>query len=65
MHLFLENLFLKKLNMKKIDSFVWLIWFLLVIVWNYGYPEATSFQDVLATVILSALNLIVLKFIKK
>ena len=65
MHLFLENLFLKKLNMKKIDSFVWLIWFLLVMVWNYSYPAATPFQDVLATVILSALNLIVLKFIKK
>ena len=65
MHLFLENLFLKKLNMKKIDSFVWLIWFLLVIVWNYGYPAATPFLDVLVAVILSILNILILKFIKK
>ena len=65
MHLFLENLFLKKLNMKKIDSFVWLIWFLLVIVWNYGYPAATAFLDVLVAVILSILNIIILNFIKK
>ena len=65
MHLFLENLFLKKINMKKIDSFVWLIWFLLVILWNYGYPTATPFLDVLVAVILSILNIIILKFIKK
>ena len=65
MRLFLENLFLKNLNMKKFNIIIWSIWLLLVVIWNYGYPEATSFQDVLATVILSALNLIVLKFIKK
>tara|TARA_Y100000817_G_scaffold82798_1_gene63949 strand:- start:42 stop:239 length:198 start_codon:yes stop_codon:yes gene_type:complete len=65
LHLFLENLFLKKLNMKKIDSFVWLIWFLLVMVWNYSYPAATPFLDVLVAVILSILNIIILKFIKK
>ena len=65
MHLFLENLFLKKINMKKIDSFVWLIWFLLVIAWNYGYPAATPFLDVLVALILSILNMLILKFIKK
>ncbi len=51
--------------MKKIDSFVWLIWFLLVIVWNYGYPAATPFLDVLVAFILSILNILILKFIKK
>ena len=65
MHLFLENLFLKKINMKKIDSFIWLIWFLLVIAWNYVYPAATPFLDVLVAVILSILNILILKFIKK
>ena len=65
MHLFLENLFLKNLNMKKIDRIVWLIWFLLVITWNYGYPAASPFLDVLVAVILSILNIIILKFIKK
>ena len=51
--------------MKKIDRIVWLIWFLLVILWNYGYPAATPFLDVLVAVILSILNIIILKFIKK
>ena len=65
MHLFLENLFLKNLNMKKIDGIVWLIWLLFVILWNYGYPAASPFLDVLVAVILSILNIIILKFIKK
>tara|TARA_Y100000816_G_scaffold282528_1_gene258335 strand:+ start:14 stop:211 length:198 start_codon:yes stop_codon:yes gene_type:complete len=65
LHLFLENSFLKNLNMKKIDRIVWLIWFLLVITWNYGYPAASPFLDVLVAVILSILNIIILKFIKK
>ena len=51
--------------MEKIDSFVWLIWFLLVIAWNYVYPAATPFLDVLVAVILSILNILILKFIKK
>ena len=65
MHLFLENLFLKNLNMKKINVIIWLLWFTLVIAWNYGFPEATPFLDVLVAVILSILNIIILKFIKK
>jgi len=65
LHLFLENLFLKNLNMKKIGRIVWLIWFLLVIAWNYGYPAASPFLDVLVAVILSILNITILKFIKK
>ena len=51
--------------MKKIDSFIWFIWFSLVIAWNYGYPAATPFLDVLAALILSILNMLILKFIKK
>ena len=51
--------------MKKIDSFIWLIWFSLVVAWNYGYPAAPPFFDVLVAVILSILNILILKFIKK
>ena len=51
--------------MKRVNIIVWLIWFLLVIAWNYGYPAATPFLDVLVAVILSILNIIILKFIKK
>ena len=51
--------------MKKSEAIVWFIWLLLVIVWNYVYPAATPFLDVLVAVILSILNIILLKFIKK
>ena len=51
--------------MKMINSIFWFIWFLLVIAWNYGYPAATPFLDVLVAAILSILNIILLKFIKK
>ena len=51
--------------MKNIKITFWFIWFLLVIIWNYGYPEASPFLDVLIAVLLSMLNLTVLKFFKK
>ena len=43
---------------KKIN---WLAWLLLVILWNYGYPKATPFQDVLVAVILSVFFIIIQK----
>ena len=42
---------LKKLN--------WILWLALVILWNYGFPEASPFQDVLVAVILSILFIII------
>jgi len=41
---------------KKIN---WTIWFVLVILWNYGFPQATPFQDVLVAVFLSILFIII------
>ena len=43
---------------KKIN---WLCWFVLVILWNYGFPNATPLQDVLVAVILSVLFIIIKK----
>ena len=43
---------------KKIN---WLAWLVLVILWNYGFPNATPFQDVLVAVILSVLLIIIQK----
>ena len=51
--------------MKKIKIIIWLVWFVLVVVWNYGYPEASPFLDVLIAVLLSILNLILIKIIKR
>ena len=42
--------------LKKIN---WIIWLALVILWNYGFPQATPFQDVLVAVFLSILFIII------
>ena len=47
-----------KLMTKKISWFVWLV---LVILWNYGFPNATPLQDVIVAVILSILFIIIKK----
>jgi len=49
-----------KLMVKKIN---WLVWLILVIVWNYGFPNASPLQDVLVAVILSVLFIIIQKFL--
>jgi hypothetical protein len=41
----------KKLN--------WLSWLVFVILWNFGYPDATPLQDVIVTIILSLLFIII------
>ena len=51
--------------MQNIKIINWTIWVILVIIWNYGYPEASPFLDVLVAVILSLLNLLLIKIIKK
>ncbi len=37
----------------------WLIWLILVILWNYGFPDATPILDVIVAVILSLLFIII------
>ena len=49
-----------KLTYKKIS---WLVWLALVILWNYGFPKATPFQDVLVAVILSVFFIIIQKLL--
>ena len=45
-----------KSMLKKIN---WLIWLVLVILWNYGFPQATPFEDVAVAVFLSILFIII------
>ena len=47
-----------KLMIKKIN---WMAWLALVVLWNYGFPNATPFQDVIVAVILSILFIIIQK----
>ena len=51
-------------NFKK-DLLQWLIWLLLVILWNYGYPQATPLQDVIVAVFLSLIFIIIKIFLVK
>tara|TARA_E500000178_G_scaffold330660_1_gene362751 strand:+ start:248 stop:436 length:189 start_codon:yes stop_codon:yes gene_type:complete len=39
----------------------WLVWFVLVILWNYGFPNASPLQDVIVAVILSIFFMIIQK----
>ena len=39
----------------------WLVWLVLVILWNYGFPNASPLQDVIVAVILSVLFIIIKK----
>ena len=42
----------------------WIIWLILVILWNYGFPQATPLQDVIVAVFLSILFIIINASIK-
>jgi len=44
--------------LKKKKTILWLVWLFLVVLWNYGYPDAIPFQDVLVAVLLSIIFLI-------
>ena len=41
------------------EKFNWVFWLISVILWNFGFPEATPFQDVIVAVILSLLFVII------
>ena len=42
-----------------VEKLNWLVWLILVILWNFGFPEATPIQDVIVAVILSLLFIII------
>ena len=43
---------------------IYFIWLVGVIAWNYGFPQATPFLDVLAAIILSFLSIGLKKYLK-
>lgn len=40
--------------MKKFNK-IWFLWFILVIIWNYGWPNVDPIYDVIIAVALSVL----------
>ncbi len=43
---------------------IFIIWLILVIVWNYGYPQATPLEDVIVAVVLSLFSNFLKKYLK-
>tara|TARA_S200000501_G_scaffold322242_1_gene318111 strand:+ start:1560 stop:1700 length:141 start_codon:yes stop_codon:yes gene_type:complete len=43
---------------------IFVIWLVLVIAWNYGYPQASPFEDVMVAVILALFNIVMKKKLK-
>ncbi|MGL3827797.1 hypothetical protein [Candidatus Pelagibacter communis] len=43
---------------------IFIIWLIMVIAWNFGFPNASPLEDVLVAVILSLLNIAMKKFLK-
>ena len=43
---------------------IYIIWLLVVIIWNFGVPEASPLEDVLVAVVLSFFTIILKKYIK-
>ena len=52
-------------NLKKIfpSLILWLAWLVLVILWNFGYPDAKPILDVLVAIILSFIFILIKKLI--
>ena len=43
---------------------IFVIWLVLVVAWNYGYPQASPFEDVVVAVILALFNILMKKKLK-
>lgn len=46
-------------------NFVWLFWLILVVLWNYGFPNVAPIADVIVAIILSIASHQLNKKIKK
>ena len=43
---------------------IFVIWLVLVIAWNFGYPQASPLEDVIVAIILSLLSMTLKKYLK-
>ena len=43
---------------------VFVVWFVMVVAWNFGYPEASPLEDVVVAIILSLFSTMLKKLIK-
>tara|TARA_A100001015_G_scaffold74574_1_gene82722 strand:+ start:157 stop:297 length:141 start_codon:yes stop_codon:yes gene_type:complete len=43
---------------------IFIIWLVMIIAWNFGYPAASPVEDVIVAVILSLFNIGLKKYLK-
>ena len=43
---------------------IFVIWLVMIIWWNFGYPQASPLEDVIVAVILSLFNIYLKKYLK-
>jgi len=43
---------------------IFVIWFVMVVAWKFGYPKASPLEDVIVAVLLFLLNFFLKKFLK-
>jgi hypothetical protein len=43
---------------------IFTIWFVMIVAWNFGYPEASPLEDVVVAVILALFNVLLKKYFK-
>tara|TARA_B100000900_G_C20381005_1_gene634557 strand:- start:510 stop:650 length:141 start_codon:yes stop_codon:yes gene_type:complete len=43
---------------------IFVIWLIMVIAWNFGYPEASPLEDVVIAIILSLFSAALKKYLK-
>jgi|TARA_X000000368_G_scaffold363605_1_gene308846 hypothetical protein len=43
---------------------IYIVWLIGVILWNFGFPEAKPFEDVIAAILLSFLSVGLKKYLK-
>ena len=55
----MEKIVIFKVVKSMLEKINWFVWLVLVILWNYGFPQATPIQDVIVAVILSILFIII------
>ena len=65
----MEKIVIYKVVKSMLEKINWFVLLVLVILWNYGFPQATPIQDVIVAVILSILFIIIkmfqLRYLKK
>ena len=44
---------------------IYIVWLLGVIIWNYGFPNASTLEDVVVVIILSFFSIILKKYFIK